>query len=197
MPSASAPFVSSMTANDPPPAICASLFATPAAPCWWSIPSCSQMMLGSLAPAAFNAASSAVAACMRSGANGCGTIAAAVLRASPGASIFAVTVFAAAAVPSTMTGRRALSASPIRRSIAAVRSGQRDAADQPLSTRTTTGPVPLRPAFLDGFNTGSANARMTSVAASKRISVSHHGVFSDVFSSFSMPTRMRVGGNSI
>ena len=47
-----------------------------------------------------------------------------------------------------------------------------------------------------GLSTGSASARMTSAAASRRMSVSHHGVLSAVFSWFSRPTRMRVGGNS-
>jgi hypothetical protein len=37
---------------------------------------------------------------------------------------------------------------------------------------------------------------MTSAAAIMRISVSHQGVWAGVFSRFSMPTRMRVGGKA-
>ena len=67
---------------------------------------------------------------------------------------------------------------------------------QPLSTTSTTGPEPASALSRLGLSTGSASARMTSAAASMRISVSHHGVCAGVFSRFSMPTRMRVGGNA-
>ena len=64
-----------------------------------------------------------------------------------------------------------------------------------MSTRIATGPLPSSAASREGFSTGSASARMMKVAASSRMSVSHQGDFAGVFSWFSSPTRMRVGGN--
>ena len=78
----------------------------------------------------------------------------------------------------------------------ASRVGQREADDQPLSATMTIGPEPLSVVSFAGLSTGSARAKITNAAARSRISVSHHGVLSAVFSSFSSPTRMRVGGNS-
>jgi hypothetical protein len=78
-----------------------------------------------------------------------------------------------------------------------VRSFQRAAEAQPLSTTMATGPVPFSAASREGFSTGSASAKISSAAASSRISVSHHGEAAGVFSWFSKPTRMRVGGKVI
>ena len=58
--------------------------------------------------------------------------------------------------------------------------------------RTGAVRAPLR---ASGLSTGSASAKMTAAAASRRMSSSHHGEAAGVFSWFSRPTRMRVGGN--
>ncbi len=121
--------------------------------------------------------------------------AAAVDRASAGASMRAEVVLAVLAVGRTTTGRLCPSASAMMRSIMRARSLQWEADAQPLSTTTATGPLPPRAASLDGLSTGSASAKINSPAASRRSSVSHHGDLAGVFSSFSMPARMRVGGN--
>ena len=134
---------------------------------------------------------------MRSGANGCGCTAAAVERAAAGASTLRFSALAALAVGTISSGRLCPSASAIRRSIMKVRAPHCAAPAQPLSTTSTTGPEPDRAFSLLGLSTGSASARMTRAAAAMRISVSHQGVCAGVFSRFSMPTRMRVGGNSM
>ena len=152
-------------------------------------------MLGRARRAPASAFSSAPTAASRSGAKGCGCSAAAVERASPGASILAVSVLAARAVGTMTTARLWPSACPITRSIMRARSSQCEAPAQPLSTTIATGPLPSSAASREGFSTGSASARMMRVAASKRISVSHQGDLAGVFSWFSMPTRIRVGGN--
>ena len=113
-----------------------------------------------------------------------------------GASIFRLVPRVAVAVGTIITGRLCPSASAISRSIRNVRADHCAAADQPLSTTSTTGPEPPSALSRFGLSTGSASARMTSAAASMRISVSHQGVCAGVFSRFSRPTRMRVGGNA-
>ena len=106
----------------------------------------------------------------------------------------AVKVFAVLAVGTMATGRLLPSASAMTRSIMRMRSSQREADAQPLSTTMATGPVPSSAASREGLSTGSASAKISSAAASSRISVSHHGDAAGVFSWFSSPTRMRVGG---
>ena len=159
------------------------------------MPSASQTTLASVAPP--SALAIAWAAAMRSGANGCGCMAAAVDRAAAGASTFAATLLPAWAVGTIMTGRLWPSASAISRSIMEVRADQWAAEAQPLSTTSTTGPEPVSAVSRLGLSTGSASARITRAAASMRMSVSHQGVLAGVFSRLSMPTRMRVGGNSM
>ena len=132
----------------------------------------------------------------RSGAKGCGCRAAAVERAVAGASTLRFSALAALAVGTISSGRLCPSASAIRRSIRKVRAPHCAAPAQPLSTTSTTGPEPESAFSLLGLSTGSASARITRAAAAMRISVSHHGVCAGVFSRFSMPMRMRVGGNS-
>ena len=151
-------------------------------------------MLASVAPPSALAIASAAAG--RSGAKGCGWIAAAVERAVPGASTLAAGLLAALAVATIITGRLWPSASAISRSTMEVREDHCAAAAQPLSTTSTTGPEPESAEVRLGLSTGSASARMTSAAASMRMRVSHQGVLAGVFSRLSMPTRMRVGGNS-
>ena len=158
------------------------------------MPSLSHTMLAAASVEFLSVASSAERAASRSGAKGCGSMAAALDRASLGASIFAVTVLAVLAVGRTTIGRPRASASPIVRSIMRARSVQCAADAQPLSTTIATGPEPLSVASRDGFITGSASAKMISAAASRRMRVSHQGDFAGVFSWFSMPARMRVGG---
>ena len=148
-------------------------------------------------PAPVSAVAIACAVAVRSGEKGWGCTAAAVERAAAGASIFKVMALAALAVGAMRTGRLWPSASAISRSIMNVRAPHCAAAAQPLSTTSTTGPEPESAFSLLGLSTGSASARITSAAASMRISVSHQGVCAGVFSRFSMPTRMRVGGNSM
>ena len=145
-----------------------------------------------------SAAAIACAAAMRSGANGCGCTAAAVERAEAGAS----TLRQMALARHWRSARSAAAGSGLRLPRSGARSCRcaRDhcaAAAQPLSTTSTTGPEPDSAFSLLGLSTGSASARITSAAASMRISVSHQGVCAGVFSRFSMPTRMRVGGNSM
>ena len=96
-----------------------------------------------------SAAASASTAAMRSGANGCGCSAVAVERASVGASIFRLMPRVALAVGTIITGRLCPSASAISRSIRKVRADHCAAADQPLSTTSTTGPEP--PSALSRF----------------------------------------------
>ena len=103
----------------------------------------------------------------------------------------------ALAVGTIITGRLWASASAISRSSMKVRCDQWAAAGQPLSTTSTTGPEPVSAVSRLGLNTGSASARMTSAAAAMRIRVSHQGVLAGVFSRFSRPTRMRVGGKAM
>ena len=160
----------------------------------WSMPSASHTTMASEAPVSADVIAGSAA--MRSGANGCGCTAAAVERAAAGASTLRLSAFVGLAVGTISTGRLLPSASAISRSIMKVRAPHCAADDQPLSTTSTTGPEPDSAFSLLGLSTGSASARMTSAAASMRIRVSHQGVWAGVFSRFSMPTRMRVGGNS-
>ena len=160
----------------------------------WSMPSASQTTRGALVRAAPPPAPRPRA--MRSGANGCGCSAAAVERARLGASILRLMLRVAFAVGTIITGRLWPSASAISRSIRKVRADHCAADAQPLSTTSTTGPEPVSALSRLGLSTGSASARMTRAAASMRISVSHQGVCAGVFSRFSMPTRMRVGGKA-
>ena len=142
----------------------------------------------SFAAAPSSAVSSALTAASRSGANGCGSSAAAVERASAGASMRAVTALAALAVGTTTTARLWLSASAIRRSImrvalAPVRGGGPAVVDEDRD-RALACRARLR---ARGSSTGSASARMMKVAASRRMSVSHQGDLAGVFSWFSRP----------
>ena len=93
-------------------------------------------------------------------------------------------LFAGLAV-GTMTTARFCRLRPraMRRSSMCARSDQCAADAQPLSTTIATGPLPASAASREGLSTGSASARMTSAAASRRMSVSHQGVFAGVFSS--------------
>ena len=157
-PSGSVARPSSMTAKVPPCASSRSLAATSAALPSWSMSSLSQTMLAPLAPA--SAASSALTAASRSGANGCGLSAAAVERASAGASMRAVETLAVLAVGTMTTGRLLLSASEMIRSTMRVRSSQCEADAQPLSRTMATGPEPSSAAPREGFSTGSASAKI-------------------------------------
>ena len=132
----------------------------------------------------------------RSPANGCGCRAAAVERAVAGGSTFTVALLAAGAVGAMSTGRLCASASAISRSMRRVRSPQCAAAAQVLSTAMMTGPEPVSAFSRLALSTGSANAAITSAAASMRIKVSHQGVCAGVCSRFSTPIKMRVGGNA-
>ena len=151
------------------------------------------MLVPPLAPA--SAVSSAPAAARRSGAKGCGVSAAAVERASDGASMRAAKLFAVLAVGTITTARLLPSASAMMRSIMRMRSSQREAEAQPLSTTMATGPVPSRPASREGFRTGSASAKMSSAAASRRSSVNHHGEAAGVFPGFRGRRGCASGGN--
>ena len=159
------------------------------------MPSASHTTLAPAAPPSALAIACATAG--RSGANGCGCTAAAVERAADGASTRRLTLLVALAVGTIITGRLCASASAISRSSMKVRCDQCAAAGQPLSTTSTTGPEPVSAVSRLGLSTGSASARMTSAAAAMRMRVSHQGVLAGVFSRFSMPTRMRVGGNAM
>jgi hypothetical protein len=134
-------------------------------------------------------------AASRSGAKGCGVMAAAVERAAPGASMATVSVLVGLAVGMIATARRCDSASAMTRSIMRARSVHCEAPAQPLSTTMAMGPLPASAASREGLRTGSAKARMISAAASRRMSVSHHGDLAGVFSRFSKSMRIRVGGN--
>ena len=94
------------------------------------------------------------------------------------------------------TGRLCASASAISRSIRRVRSPQCAAAAQVLSTAMHDRSGAGQRIFAVGIEHRLGQRRITSAAASMRIKVSHQGVCAGVFSRFSTPIKMRVGGNA-
>ncbi len=196
-PSASWPGATSTVVSAPPAASALRPSPKLAASPSWSMPSLSHRTLRApvLAPCA-SAVSSAASEPLRSGAKGCGSSAPSVERASLGASSLSARAFAPLAVAATTTGRLCAWASAMTRSAMTMRSFHSEPAAHPLSRTRTTGPVPTSAWSREGLRTGSASARMTRAAASKRMRSSHHGVLAGVLSRFSRPTRMRVGGNS-
>jgi len=149
-----------------------------------SMPSLSQTMEGAFS---FQCASTAAAAA-RSPGQGIGSSPRACRSASPA---FKRPVGGVLAVGSSNTGR---SPAPCSRSVMArARSAQPSAAVQPLSTTSTSGPevggVRPRP------HIGSASARISRAAASRRSSSSHQGVLAGVSSSLIRPASSRSGGN--
>ncbi len=136
---------------------------------------------------------SSSAAFMRSGASGEGTSASKRARASRGASSIGVAV-EFAAVDTTTTGRPWRSASSISIPSISPRSLQCAAAAQPLSSTMASGPSPWA-CRVSALRTGSASARMTRVAASIRISVSHQGLRAGVWRRATRPLSSRTAGN--
>ena len=81
--------------------------------------------------------------------------------------------------------------SPVR-----MRVSQVEAAAQPSSIRSASGPDPPEVAT-DGFHIGPAAAKISSAASDRRSSVSHHGVRDGVSSFGAISNSSRAGGNSI
>ena len=140
------------------------------------------------------AASSAVAAARRVGANGCGCNAAAVERASaePRCARRAISPGWQSRAPPRAVLRLGLGDEAVDHA-RALRPARRGGSRCRPRSRPA---APFSAASRVRLSTGSASAKMSSAAASSRSSISHHGVLAGVFSRDCRPTRMRVGRNS-
>jgi hypothetical protein len=135
---------------------------------------------------------SAVAAAARSGRRGCGLAARNWSRAR--SKPVGVASWRRLAVKTIATGMSRSSASLISICAASTRASQSGALAQPLSMTRARGPF-ADSARSRGLRTGSARARITSAAISKRRAVSHQGLRAGVSSGFKTRARMASGAN--